>query len=127
MPQTIVQYSAAQLQSSTTSKPALAVTTHGTEAQSVAIDRHGNLWISVWNTNNIVEYSAVQLASGTSAAPAVTLTASERGPISPVGLAFDPDGNLWVADNQDNTVVEYSASQLTASGDPHASRRPSAQ
>jgi sugar lactone lactonase YvrE len=116
MPQTIVQYSAAQLQSSTTSKPAIAVTTHGTEAQSAAFDGHGNLWISVWNTFDIVEYSAEQLASGTSAAPAVTLTQSGRGEISPVGLAFDPDGNLWVANDQDNAVVEYSASQLVSSG-----------
>ena len=36
----------------------------------------------------------------------------------PAGLAFDGNGNLWVASLGNNAVVEFSASELTASGSP---------
>jgi secreted PhoX family phosphatase len=52
----------------------------------------------------------------------VTLADDGSGSLStPLRLAFDGSGNLWVADGgtgSNNTVVEFSASQLTHSGTP---------
>ncbi len=35
-----------------------------------------------------------------------------------VGLAFDTSGNLWMANYDDSTLLEYTASQLASSGSP---------
>jgi DNA-binding beta-propeller fold protein YncE len=36
----------------------------------------------------------------------------------PAGLAFDASGNLWVANSTGQTIVEFVASQIVASGSP---------
>lgn len=35
-----------------------------------------------------------------------------------MGLAFDGDGNLWIASSATNTVIRYTAGQLSSSGAP---------
>jgi secreted PhoX family phosphatase len=36
----------------------------------------------------------------------------------PLGLAFGPAGNLWVASNATNTLIEYTKAELAKSGSP---------
>jgi ligand-binding sensor domain-containing protein len=118
-PQTVVQYSAAQLAGSSTASPAVAVTTNGAESVGVAFDASGNLWTSVSNIPELLEYSASQLASSNTSAPTVILTSDRAGSLnSPAGLAFDSNGNLWVANASSNTLVEYASAQLASSGSP---------
>ena len=76
----------------------------------------GGLWVAnVGGTQKtVVQYSAGQLGSTTSAAPA---TAIGLGAFS-AAVAFDANGNLWVTLAGNNAVVEYTASQLSASGTP---------
>src|SRR5581483_6215899 len=65
-------------------------------------------------------YTAAQLSMSSSNAPAVKLnfpiTAGYN--IDASGVAFDSQGNLWVVNDNSNTVVEYPASALGASGNP---------
>ncbi len=76
------------------------------------------LWVA--NGTNVVEYNPGQLSGGTSAtAPHVSINSAVFG--TPQGVAFDPNGNLWVLDpagmvNGAATpaLFEFSAAQLAA-------------
>jgi sugar lactone lactonase YvrE len=114
---TAIQFTATQLGSSSSAAAATAVTT-GVETLGAAFDANGNLWLTNFGSTSIVEYSASQLASTGTPTPAVTLAASAGSLSEPSGLAFDANGNLWVANLTGNTVVEFTASQLAASGSP---------
>jgi sugar lactone lactonase YvrE len=113
----ITQYKAGQLASSTSAPAATAIFPTGNNA-GVAFDAAGNLWVSELTTNVIVEFTASQLATSGNPTPAVTLSANAGSVAFPGGLAFDAAGNLWVANEDDSSVVEFAASQLTSSGSP---------
>ncbi len=84
----------------------------------LAFDPSGDLWVANESANTVVEYTPGQLVSG-APVPRVTIASSSL-PASldgPVGLAFDSSGDLWVANESANTVVEYTPGQLV-SGDP---------
>lgn len=76
------------------------------------------LWVA--NGTNVVEYNPSQLSAGTGAtAPHVSINSAVFG--TPQGVAFDPNGNLWVLDpagmvNGAATpaLFEFSAAQLAA-------------
>jgi IPT/TIG domain len=83
-----------------------------------AFDAHGDLWVSSYGGNTVVEYTPSQLAATGAPTPAVTISASAGSLNGPDGLAFDAHGDLWVANNSGSTVVEYTPSQLAATGAP---------
>jgi sugar lactone lactonase YvrE len=70
--------------------------------------------------NTAIEYSVTQLQASTSAPPVVTLNfpITAGGNIDASGVAFDGQGNLWVVNDNSNTVVEYSVAALAANGSP---------
>jgi sugar lactone lactonase YvrE len=68
--------------------------------------------------NSIFGYSYAQLKAGGSPTPAITITSADLQ--YPIAMAFDVDGNLWVANSDDATVVEFSASQLATGGNINA-------
>lgn len=129
---TVVQFSASQLGSGQTPAPIAASATPtpsitiGASSGSlngplaIAFDGSDNLWVANANAGTVVEFTAAQLAASGTPTPAVILSAAAGSIVGPVGLAFDFNGNLWVANGNTghNTVVEFSASQLTASGAP---------
>jgi len=117
---TAVEYSAQQLAASTSGAPATALATGVSGDFGAAFDAEGNLWVGQTGFGDaIVEYSASQLGSSGAPAPAVTLKPSAAGSLNGVaGLAFDANGNLWVANSLANTIVEFAADQLTSSGSP---------
>ena len=86
--------------------------------QGVAVDAGGNLWITNFTAGTIVEFTSTQFGVQVSPTPAVTLSTIGGSLSGPAGLAFDLNGNLWAANSSGNTVVEFTASQLTASGSP---------
>jgi secreted PhoX family phosphatase len=55
------------------------------------------------------------LAAGGNQTPTLQITLPDASP-SAYALAFDGTGNLWVADNTNNHIVEYTTSQLTTTG-----------
>jgi sugar lactone lactonase YvrE len=108
------EYTAAQLQGSSVTSPATTlqfpVTTGGNiNANGLAFDARGNLWVVNDNTNTIVEYAASTLGSNGSPTPAVTLQ-SPSGAIAQA-IAFDLNGDLWVA-ALNGGLFEFAASQL---------------
>jgi secreted PhoX family phosphatase len=82
------------------------------------------LWVA--NGTNVVVYNPAQLGAGTGAtAPHVSINSAVFG--TPQGLAFDPQGNLWVLDpagmvngTATPALFEFSAAQLAALGTDNA-------
>ena len=90
---------------------------------AVAVDAAGNLWVADGGANGrVLRYSppftnfmSASLVLGTpnftSATPGTTNatfgSASTGG--GPTGLAFDPSGNLWVLDEQNNRALRFDA------------------
>lgn len=127
-----IEYVTSQLQSSSNSlSPAmtfdLPVTSgYNIDANAVAIDAQGNLWVVDDNQNLVVEYPLPTLGLSTSAPTTANLTMQPapavfiRLPDSSYtdGLAFDAKGNLWVINQFPSTVVEFTPDQLKATGSP---------
>lgn len=93
----------------------------------LAFDASGNLWVGNFgNTgagaNTLVQYAAADLAAalgaGGSTSPSPTVTINSADLSQPYGLAFEADGDLWVANSGNDTVVQFAAADLTADGAP---------
>jgi sugar lactone lactonase YvrE len=118
---TVVQFTASQLTASGSPTPAVTLSaTSGSLSgpAGLAFDQRGNLWVANANASTVVEFTASQLAASGSPTPPVTLGATSGSLDAPSGLAFDRSGDLWVANDISGTVVEFTASQLGASGAP---------
>ena len=87
-------------------------------AAGLAFDSDGGLWVSGYDSNTLVRYGPAQLAVSGSPAPEVVLTATTGSLSHPIGIAFDPDGTLWVASHGNDAIVAFGASKLGLSGDP---------
>jgi len=88
-------------------------------------DAHGDLWVTDRENNRVLEFkppfsdgmdasSVIGQDNLTSVPPYVI--ASPSGLFGPNGIAFDPQGNLWVADENFNRILEFPASSLGANG-----------
>lgn len=115
----LVGYAASVLGDSGSPLPTVALPASGGFA-GVAFDASGNLWASSSAANTLVKFAAAQLAQGGAAAPAVVVTANAGSIKGPSGLAFDRDGNLWVANSggNSNSLVKFTPAQLERSGSP---------
>ena len=77
-------------------------------------DHSGDLWVANDLTNTVVEYAPGTPASGAQV-PIATISSDGSDSLSgPVALAFDPSGDLWVANYDNSTVVEYTVSDLAS-------------
>jgi sugar lactone lactonase YvrE len=117
----LVEFTASQLASSGTPTPAVTISQNGTSLVSpgsVAFDSSGDLWALNESGNTLVEYTPSQLAASGDPMPAVTISANGTSLDTPYGFAFDASGDLWVTNRDGNTLVEYTPTQLAASGDP---------
>ena len=114
---TVVEYTAEQLTGGGAPAPAVVISGSGLGAPGrMSFDTYGNLWVPNRTTNTVVEYSVAQLASGGAPAPAITISADSGSLDGPDALAFDTDGDLWVANLSNNTIAEYSPGQLLLGG-----------
>lgn len=79
-----------------------------------AFDSSGNLWVVDEGSNRVLEYKA-PLSTGEAASLVIGQTSfdgsayatSATGLDAPQGIAFDPAGNLWIADAANNRILEY--------------------
>jgi hypothetical protein len=100
---------------------------------NIAFDSTGNVWVSNANNNTVVMYAKSRLGNNPdNAAPDRIISNTNIGTTGgqnslryPEGLAFDAQGNLWVANNIEGqvgteapTIVKYTPAQITASGSP---------
>ncbi len=94
----------------------------GVYRAGLAFDAQGNLWMSDAGNNRVLEYPASALAIGAPNQPAAILVLGQNDFSStslpanvtrsgknylwqPSGLAFDPQGRLFIADNANRVVV----------------------
>ncbi len=87
-------------------------------AGAVAFDTVGNLWLT--SGSSVLEFAAATLPLRTGVfSPPSTPTRALTLPgasAAATGVAFDEQGNLWVADVGLSRLVEYAASDLATSG-----------
>jgi len=91
------------------------------QPEFAAFDKSGDLWVSDYSNSNVVEYkppftfnesAAVEVGSPSFATNGCDSTGLDYV-CSPNGIAFDPSGNLWVADSQNDSIVEFKAPLTT--------------
>src|ERR1700728_4479203 len=97
----------------TSSGQATSVTGLNQPTYSIA-DGQGNLWVSDWGNNRLLEYKqpftsgmAGSLVLGQTDFTTNSNSATAGGLSSPHEIVFDKNGNLWVADCDNNRVLEY--------------------
>ncbi len=132
LPGNLQEFTPSQISKGGAQTPAVTLTGPGLQfVSSIAFDVTGNLWLTN-DADTIAEYTAAQLAAGGAQTPNVIILDGatpcifpNQGPPpfcnGPDGLAFDNSSNLWVAHGvatSSETIVQYTASQLTASGSP---------
>ncbi len=93
-----------------------------------AFDSHGDLWVSDRVNNRILEFEP-PFSNGMNASSVIGqlnttyvsnyVVTSPSGLSGPNGIAFDAQGNLWVADETNNRILEFPASSL-GTNDPSA-------
>jgi secreted PhoX family phosphatase len=99
----LLEFSPAQLAAlGTTAAPDPIATITSTALnfpQQSVFDAQGNQWVTDHNNNTVLVFTAAQLAlAGTnSVVPAVTITSADFN--GPLGIAFDINGDLWIANN----------------------------
>jgi sugar lactone lactonase YvrE len=101
--------------------PAIIITLSGLQDPNfVTFDKAGNAWVDDEGNAQIAEFSASQLTSSGMKTPAVLLSDDGSGTslATPGEIVFDKKGNLWVANFDSDTVVEYAKHQLGNSGSP---------
>jgi secreted PhoX family phosphatase len=90
--------------------------------QQAAFDSKGDLWVSDSGANAVYEFTPAQLmASGANVMPNIAITSNpafnsgfDANYAAALGLALDAAGDLWVANNGANTILEFNAAALAA-------------
>ncbi len=95
----------------------------------VALDGSGNLYVADHSNNRVVEYNTplstnttADLVFGQGGNFASTRMQQRRGkreqPELPIGVALDASGNLYIADIDNNRVLEYNTPLTTGTPPP---------
>jgi uncharacterized protein (TIGR03437 family) len=102
--------------------------------RGVVVDSSGNLWVADSGNHRVLRFGAATLNTAAPVAADTVIgqkdlfsgTANAGGNISAIGLdtplavAFDPAGNLYVADFRNNRVLRFPAPLGPATGNPAA-------
>jgi sugar lactone lactonase YvrE len=120
---TVTEYSPSELATGGSQAAVLTLRDDGNGGldgpEAVAFDAEGDLWVANGVGNTLSEYTPGQLAQSGNPPPAVQIKNGASASLNlPVAMAFDSDGDLWVANNNANTLVEYTPQELTQSGGP---------
>lgn len=102
-----------------TGAPVPATTIIGpTRPSALAFDASGGMWVANIRTSRVVRYSVAQLEESGALTPEIVLSALANSRLNPSALAFDADGNLWVAYIGSTIVASFAPDQLSATGTP---------
>ena len=109
----IESYTSGQLKTSGTPTP-IDLSTFG-NVPGIAFDKSNNLW-AVINGGEVVRFTPAQLKklkTDPDPTPGVSITSTLTFKV-PAGCAFDHYGNLWVTDDENESIDELSKAQLDA-------------
>ena len=88
--------------------------------EGIAFDSSGDLWVSDTVGTDIEEFTPTQLAHLSTGVPGPTphviISITPSFLAAPVGLAFDSSGDLWVANDAANTLLDFTPTQLVSGG-----------
>lgn len=117
----LARYDAAKLESSATMTPDITLGSDGSSLSSavgLAFDGSGNLWVASLLDERLEMFASAQLVADGTPTPATTLTSDGTSLASPCGLAFDAEGNLWVANRVafGGTLEMFTPAQLASGG-----------
>jgi secreted PhoX family phosphatase len=113
------EFTASQLGSSGSPTPAITIDSADVSSPvGLAFDRSGNLWFGDDDFNHVAMFTKAQLAAGGTPSATVILSDSNVSLDSCEQVIFDKSGDLWVADNNNSSVVEFTPGQLALSGAP---------
>ncbi|MGH7603374.1 MAG: NHL repeat-containing protein [Gemmatimonadaceae bacterium] len=114
---TVVRFDRPQTATGGAQVPAVIISGLG-EPASLAFDAAGLLWVSDSRRDKIAGYSEAQLAQSGFIEPQVVISSLAGALAIPAGIAFDADGNLWVANIGNRRVVSYTPQQIAATSTP---------
>src|SRR5579862_6820877 len=109
-------FTSAQLAAAGTPSANVTVSLDG--PSNFAIDASGGAWVSNFDSDTIFYYTQTQMLGGGTPAPTVTITASNGSLAGVTGIALDAKGDLWATNQTNNTLVEFTPTQLASSGAP---------
>ena len=114
---TIVRFDKSQLARSGTPIPTVTIT--GVPHPSgLAFDASGTLWVTDLRANTVSRYLRGQLLTSGDKEPAIVLSSNANSLVNPSGIAFDSFNNMWIANNGNESVVEFRPPERTSSGSP---------
>lgn len=116
----VVMYAAEDLAAGGSPAARLKITGSGIDGPSdVAFDAQGNLWVTDCGSgvrpNAVVKYQAGRLTGSYSGEPDLAITTWSGHLNCPSSLAFDAEGNLWVASFLSDEILKYTPSQYAVS------------
>jgi hypothetical protein len=121
-PNEVVEIGAATLSTSGTPAPKVTLSSDSTTTKSLefptalTFDGSGNLWVVNTESTSAVAYAPAQYAASGAPTPNVVLAGAATKITGPYGVTFDASGNLWVANDGDGLVNEFTGSAVTAGG-----------
>ncbi|HYB89968.1 MAG TPA: hypothetical protein VEC38_02880 [Candidatus Binataceae bacterium] len=118
----IVKFSASKLKKLPTSpSPAETITSSSFDyIDFCTFDKAGNLWVVDEDNYSLDEILAAHLTGGSLTPDVIITDSAEMSSAYPGFLAFDKSGNLWTDGRDDDELFEFSASQLTSTGNKTA-------
>jgi sugar lactone lactonase YvrE len=122
---TIIEYVAGQLAGSGSPAPTVVLSGRNSSLMNpagLAFDRSGNLWVANPGNHEVVSFTAAQLTATGSPSPHVVLSSIAGSLGSPVGLAFDRGGSLWVM-SVTGILEKFGTAALAVTGAPSPSVR----
>jgi sugar lactone lactonase YvrE len=83
-----------------------------------SFDAYGNMWVPNAGSSTVVAFTPAQLRVTGAPTPTVVLASSNASIQGPTAVAFDQQGDLWVANTAGNSIVAFGNAAQTASGAP---------
>lgn len=110
IPGGILRFDNPQSLSGDVSPPPDAIITTIPNPTGLAFDKEGNLWATEEYENRITRFANPDQIMGAQALTPAAIITNPSGQMvmgSPSGLAFDPEGNLWIPSTDNHRVLKF--------------------
>ena len=84
--------------------------------QQAVFDKQGNLWVTDNGAGVVDVFTSAQVQSGGTNVTPATIISSNPVFSGPLGIVFDANGNLYIANNASTTIFEFTSGMLPGVG-----------